>query len=178
MGLILYTPDEQDAVLEEAEIPWPLPGAPLPCVLATEDALLLAYYTKVRRSSVSSNVPNLVGGSSMGTIALVDFRFPAAYFSVPVSNEILDAHPLSARGLSNYKVFTVDHSSWIRRLTAAQYYHERPYPGAYSNSKHYIFVFHDSIFEAVADGITVQSFFSSMDDAEGRMLELLKGKAQ
>jgi hypothetical protein len=174
---MLYTPDEQDTVLEEADVPWPLPGAPLPCALATEDALLLAYYTNARRSSVPSNIPNLVSDSSMGTIAVVDFRFPAAYFSVPISNEILDAHPLTVRGLSNYKVFTVENSSWIRRLTAAQYYHDRPHPGAYSDSKHYVFVFHDSIFEAVADGVTVQSFFSSMDDARVKMLELLKSKA-
>jgi hypothetical protein len=48
------------------------------------------------------------------------------FFSVPLSNETLHAHPFFYRGLVSYCVFQVEDSSWIRALTSAQFVHPRP----------------------------------------------------
>jgi hypothetical protein len=166
---MLYTPDERDAAIELTDFPRPLSGAPLPTILATEHRLLLAYYTTLWEPEPPSNkrskMPVLVGESTLGTIAIVDFRPPASFFSVPVSNETFDAHPLAFRGLAGCGVFRVENSSWIRRLVAVQYHHSKPYPGAFSDTKHYIFVFHDSIFEAAADDVDTRALQGSMGDA-------------
>jgi hypothetical protein len=111
-----------------------------------------------------------------GTVVIVDFRSPAAFFSVPLGNETLEAHPLAYRGLLSYRVFRVENSSLIRRLVSAQYVHSRPFPGAFADSKHYIFTFHDSVFEAVADGVSVRTFPGSIRDAQEEMLELIRAK--
>src|SRR5690349_12499443 len=99
---MLYTPDERDTVIVETKSPPPLPGAPLPTVFATEHRLLLAYYVRLwdPEPGRRRTMPALVSESSLGTIAVVDFRRPVTFFSVPVSNDALDAHPLAFRGLS------------------------------------------------------------------------------
>jgi len=173
---MLYTPDERDQIHEERDVPFPVPGAPLPSILATEERLLLSYYSEIRSSGTHSKKPVLVNDGFTGTVVIVDFRSPAAFFSVPLSNETLEAHPLAYRGLLSYRVFRVESSSLIRRLIAAQYVHPRPFPGAYESAKHYIFTFHDSVFEAVANGVSVRTFPGSIRDAQNEMLELLRAK--
>jgi len=173
---MLYTPDERDRVHEETDIPSPVPGAPLPSILATEERLLLSYYSEIRPFSMSSNRPVLVNEGFKGTVVIVDFLSPAAFFSVALSNETLEAHPLAYRGLLSNRVFRVENSSLIRRLITAQYVHPRPFPGAYESSRHYIFTFHDSVFEAVADGVSVRTFPGSIRDAQNEMLELIRAK--
>jgi len=176
---MLYTPDERDTVIEEKELAPPLSGAPLPTVFATEHRLLVAYYVQLwdPEPTQRRRMPVLVSDSSLGTIAVADFRRPAAFFSVPVSDETFDAHPLAFRGLVGNGVFRVENSSWIRRLIAAQYYHRKPYPGALSDLKHYIFVFHDSIFEAAAIDLEIRTVEGSMRDAENDMLESLRKRS-
>lgn len=50
----------------------------------------------------------------------------------------------------------------------------KPYPGAFSNTKHYIFVFHDSIFEAAADDAEARTFQGSMEDALDEMVQTMR----
>ena len=168
---MLYTPDERDTVIAETELPPPLGGAPLPTVFATEHRLLLAYYVRLLDPEPGRRrtMPALVSESSLGTITIADFRRPVAFFSTPVSNEAFDAHPLAFRGLAGDGVFRVENSSFIRRLLAT-----RPYPGAFSELKHYIFVFHDSIFEVAAKDLELRAVEGSMQDAENEMLQSLR----
>src|ERR1039457_2470863 len=123
---MLYTPDERDTVFEAANLPPPVNGAPLPTVLATEHRLLLAYYINLWLPEPASNkrlsMPVLVHQSSLGSIAVVDFRRPATFFSLPVSDETFDGHPLAFRGLTTPGVFRVEDSSLIRQLKAVQYH--------------------------------------------------------
>ena len=78
---------------------------------------------------------------------------------MPVGDEFREAHPLVGRGPAVLDgVVRVENSSLIRRLLSAQYIHHAPYPQAYDNSKHWIFVFKDSIFEIVAKSFTVREF--------------------
>lgn len=175
---MLYTPDERDYVHEETDIPAPVPGAPLPSILATDETLLVSYYSEIRLSGASSQKPILVNAGFKGTVVIADFRSPVAFFSVPLSNETLEAHPLAYRGLLSYRVFRVENSSLIRRLIAAQYVHPRPFPGAFKDSKHYIFTFHDSVFETVADTVSVRTFPGSIRDAQEEMLELIRAKGR
>lgn len=172
----MYTPDEHDTVAVQTELASPLSGAPLPTVFATEHRLLIGYYVRLWDPAPERRrtLPALVSGTSLGTINIVDFRRPIAFFSVPVSNEIFDAHPLAYRGLTGEGVFRVENSSWLRQLVAAQYHHHRPYPGAWSELKHFIFVFHDSIFEVAANGLEIRTVEGSIRDAENEMLQSLR----
>jgi hypothetical protein len=171
---MLYVPDEKDRVSEEGDVPFPVPGAPLPSVLATEDRLLLSYYSEIHAPYGAPSKPMLVTEGFSGTVVIVDFRLPAAFASMALSNETLEAHPLAHRGLTSYRVFRVESSSWIRGLVAAQYVHARPFPGAFDRSRHYIFTFHDSVFEAIADGASIRSFPGSIREAQQEMLDIIR----
>jgi hypothetical protein len=133
---MLYTPNADDTVCPEEGIPRPDAGAPMPFVAATEERLLLAYYGDFFPRS-PDGVPVIVNPVTPGSVVVVDFKRPHSYFSVPLSNETLHAHPLvyRGRGLYRYGAYRVD-SSWIRRLISAQYVHPRPLPGVYKDSRH------------------------------------------
>lgn len=170
---MLYTPNKDDTVHLEKGIPPPDGGAPLPFVVSTEDRLLLAYYRGFEFNN-EDNVPVIVDQSTEGSIVVVDFQRPMSYFSVPLSDETLVAHPLAYHGLIGYGVYRVDNSSWIRRLVSAQYVHPRPRPQAYDDSKHYIFVFHDSVLECVADGLEHWITDAAMATVQEQMLNLMQ----
>src|SRR2546426_11229519 len=101
---MIYTPDERDKVQEDHDIPFPVPGAPLPCILASEERLLLSYYSELRAPAATLGKPVLVNAGFAGTVVIVDFRLPVSFFSVPLSNETLHAHPFAYRGLLSYGV--------------------------------------------------------------------------
>jgi hypothetical protein len=169
-----YRPDNRDTVHEETGVPYPDPGAPLPCVVADEHRLLLSYYASFVIRDAASRLPTLVNESSAGDIALIDFERPMCYYSVPLSDETLLAHPLAYHGLKSYGVFRVDDSAWIRQLVATEYVHPRPTPWIFDNCKHYIFTFHDSLFEAIADGFAVRHLHGSMYEAQDEMVQLMR----
>jgi hypothetical protein len=177
---MLYIPDERDTVMIESDLPLPLSGAPLPTTIATEHRLLLAYYTALWEpeppSSKRQKIPTLVSDATLGTIAIADFRRPIAHFSVSISNETFDTHPFAFRGLIGDAIFRVENSSWIRQLAAAQYAHKQ-YRGTAASKKHFIFAFHDSIFEAAAEDLDIRTIQGSMADAVGEMAVMARTTA-
>jgi hypothetical protein len=172
---MLYSPNDQDTVYEERGITPPDFGAPLPFVVAREGKLLLAYYGDFEQNH-RSDAPLVVNQGTVGSIVVVSFRRPLSYFSVPLSNETLDAHPLAFRGLTRNGVYRVEKSSWIRRLLAAQLVHRRALPETFQNSIHFVFVFHDSIFECVADSFEHWIAEGAMDTVQEQMLVLVRSR--
>jgi hypothetical protein len=81
--------------------------------------------------------------------AVIEFeRCSVTKFGYP-SDEALGGHPLYKRGLESYGVFEVLSSSWIRQMTEQN---RVSFPHTTdSTQRHFIFVFHDSTFECVAD---------------------------
>ena len=134
----MYEVDERDQVVELCNVPKPDAGAPSPAVVADEHTLQLAYICRLSE-------PEETGG-----IALV--RFTGRYshmFGFP-NDETLQGHPLFDRGLSYYRVFRVEDSSWVRRLERINSVHHRHDPARFEQLNHFIFTFHDSTFECVA----------------------------
>jgi len=90
-------------------------------------------------------------------------RFHAPYFHLagPPGEEAIAGHPLAARGLHPYGVFRVDQSSLIRTLARMDSVHRCHNPEFFKKFNHYIFTFHDSTFECVAE-----SFESSVEQLD------------
>jgi hypothetical protein len=70
----------------------------------------------------------------------------------PPNDEAFAGHPLSVRGLTPYGVFEVKNSSWVRRLERMNSVHPRHKPERFARLKHFIFTFHDTTFECIAEG--------------------------
>ena len=70
-------------------------------------------------------------------------------------DEALHGHPLYDRGLRRYGAYELRHSSWVRALERMNRVHPRHSPERFARLRHYVFTFHDSTFECVAEGLQV-----------------------
>src|SRR5262245_11285948 len=91
----------------------------------------------------------------------------------PPNDEAFYGHPLAARGLHPYGTFQVEHSSWIRQLERMNSVHPRHRPDMFRRLKHYVFAFHDSTFECIAEGHRVNEYEGPLDAVLAEMKKRL-----
>jgi hypothetical protein len=162
----VYPIDERDKVFELPDVPKPCGGAPMPLVVADEDVLLLSYFVMQSASAQTEQ---------KASIATIRFDRALMHLLGPPNDEAIKGHPLWKRGLDSYCMYRVDESSLIRRLAAMNYVHPRNNPALYDDFHHYVFTFHDSTFECVA-----QSYASVIDEIRdqsercGRLAEMFR----
>jgi hypothetical protein len=170
----MYTIDSLDRVIEAHDAPRPDSGASLPFVMSDEQRVLLAYMVSELDEVVTSSVKSMTPDSP-GHVALVEFARPCAHMFGPPNDEAFAGHPLAERGLRPYGVFQIEDSSWIRQLAKMnenQIHHSQ---NRYRRFRHYIFSFHDSTFECVAESLAVNLREGSVRDAMFEMLQRVQG---
>jgi hypothetical protein len=86
-------------------------------------------------------------------LALVEFASLRAHLFGPPNDEAIRGHPLASRALRPYRSFVIEESSWIRALERMNRVHPLHRPDSYSQLRHYIIAFHDTMFECIAAGI-------------------------
>ncbi len=86
--------------------------------------------------------------------AIVEFkRCIITKFGYP-NDEARWGHPLGDKGLGAYGVYEIMNSTWIRQLTD---FNRIRFPNTPdSDQRHFMFTFHDSTFECIADGMEVR----------------------
>jgi hypothetical protein len=148
----MYTIDRLDTVTELTEVPQSSTGSPCPLILCGDDFVHLAY--RLNESIENwDGVPRSISRDSPGELcALVRFKFPSAQMFGEPNDECIPGHPLMARGLQYYSVSEVHNSSWIRALARLNEGHPHRNATAYAGCRHFIFSFHDNVFECVAEG--------------------------
>ena len=163
----MYEVDDQDQVINVDDMPQSSGGAPLPIVLADEHYVLLAYYLRADSREFNVNGDN-------EPIAIVKFNHCYAHFFGPPNDEALHGHPLSSRGLHPSGVFEIKNSSWLRKLERMNSVHPAHNKERFmANKHHFIFSFHDSIFECIAQSFVVEVKKGSMKKMISYMIELL-----
>lgn len=98
--------------------------------------------------------PNVDGRMEPAGTAVVEivgcsttkFRYP--------NDEALPGHPLYSKGLSYYSTFEVRQSSWVADKAAQNRVSFPNYTR--SGLRHFVFTFHDSTFECLADDIKIE----------------------
>lgn len=127
---------DMDQLHELNHLPQHCPGAPSPHVLCNESKLFLVY---------------LMPASSLGQehVAVISFDYRAHRFGGP-NDEALSGHPLYARGLRHYSTYEVVQSSWIKELEIMNSVHPYHRSERFRECHHYVFTFHDSMFECIA----------------------------
>jgi hypothetical protein len=148
----MYTIDNQDTVVELTDVPQSSTGAPCPLVLSGDTFVHLAYLLHEPIKDWDGQ-PRSVGENSPNELcALVRFKLASAHMFGPPGDETFHGHPLAKRGLKHYSVSEVKDSSWIRSLERMNSVHPRHRPERFFSKRHFIFAFHDSVFECVAEG--------------------------
>ena len=152
----MYSIDERDKVIELKDAPQSSVGAPLPLVLCDERTLLLAYLIQDAPSNWDGSwVRGVDQASPNEPMALVEFSRFYAYCFGPPNDEAFHGHPLASRGLQPYGVFQIEDSSWIRQLERMNSVHPYHKPERFERLRHYVFAFHDSTFECIAESYIV-----------------------
>jgi hypothetical protein len=141
----MYTVDELDrpVEIELGGVPLLDPGAPCPIVFAEENQLVLSYWVCDEPPYPPTTAP----------IAVVRFHRPYFHMFGPPNDEAFAGHPLAERGLHPYGVFRVEKSSLIRSMERMNSIHRCHNPATFDAMTHYIFAFHDSTFECVAESL-------------------------
>jgi hypothetical protein len=156
----MYSIDGKDRVQKLSDVPQSSAGAPLPLVVATEQGLALAYLVEQHNPSWDGTTIRVVDSGTEGEIvAVVEFLRPRAHLLGPPNDEAFGAHPLAPYGLRPYAAFEVEQSSWIRSLERANRIHPAHDPRLFATLRHFIFAFHDSVFECVAESYVVRGLF-------------------
>jgi hypothetical protein len=131
----MYEIDELDRVVPVSGFPQCEPGAPHPLVAASEWNMRLAYVC--RDSDYDEE-----------TVAVVTFTRDVIHLFGTYASHNNMRHPLFSRGLELYGAFTVESSSLLRALQRLR--------AVGTDSRHYVLTFHDSIFECIANGFSVE----------------------
>jgi hypothetical protein len=149
----MYTVTAADRPVQIESAPQSSVGAPCPMVLAGEHSLRLAYYLQDAPSDWDGTSIRVVSDSEADEpCAVVSFKLAIAHMFGPPNDEAFDGHPLASRGLRPYAAFEVQSSSWLHtleRMNSVYPHHRRE---RYARFKHFIFAFHDTTFECIAEG--------------------------
>jgi hypothetical protein len=170
----MYSVDELDTVVELRNAPQSDVGAPFPVVISDEHTVILAYIVAEPDPDWDGAYMNIMSSETGDTpIAIIKFHRPYAHMFGPPNDEAFSGHPLTKRGLHPYGVFEVRHSSWIRQLERMNSVHPLHDAKRFENLNHFVFAFHDSTFECVAQGYEVVSHRGSMKSILMESQELL-----
>lgn len=160
----MYLIDERDKVVEFENVPQSSVGAPLPVVLSDEHKILLAYRVEGTSSDWDGSSVRVVDPSASGeALALVEFSSYSSFMFGAPNDEAFAGHPLAKRGLRPYGAFQIESSSWVRQLERMNSVHPYHKSERFERLRHFVFAFHDSTFECVADGFTVSEHEGSLE---------------
>lgn len=169
----MYQVDRRDKVLELENVPQSSVGAPMPVVLSDEGKVVLAYYIQDTPEDWDGSSVRIVDEASNEPVAILEIKICYHYMFGWPNDEAFSGHPLAKRGLTPYGAFEVQDSSWIRQLERLNSVHPYHKPERYWRSHHYVFSFHDSTFECVADGFNITESRGSLTSILPLMAEKL-----
>jgi hypothetical protein len=132
-----------DRIKPATDLPQPEAGAPSPVLVADDKgSVTLLFCASQSATSASSDE----------AIAIVRFTGCLAHSLGLPNDEALAGHPLAARGLTSYGALRVFRSSWVNALETMNRVHPRHRPEVYRELTHFVYTFHESVFQCVAKG--------------------------
>ena len=169
----MYQVDEKDIVVKLDAAPQSSVGAPLPLLVSDEHKAVLAFYMEDMPEGWDGTTVRVISYDAEEPVALIEFTRCYAQLFGPPNDEAFSGHPLAHRGLQPYGAYEVLNSSWLRGLERMNAVHPHHKPERFWERHHYIFAFHDSTFECVANGFEVIETRGSLKSALPLMAERL-----
>lgn len=139
-------------------------GAPIPHVISNGYKTLLLYYIGTSNPDWTESNPaiQVLDCKSQDYVALIDFQNCYCFRFGGVNDEVLNGHPLYEHGLESYEMHEIKHSSWICEQEKINAVHANFVQELWDTRKHYVFTFHDDLFECIADSYTIQAYQGSL----------------
>lgn len=141
--------NEEYAVPLDFPVQWDT-GAPLPQLLVNDQRALLMF--------------EVDAGEQRESLALVEFkRCVSAKLGSP-NEEAFAGHPLAGRGMEGGRAQLVMSSRWLAELQQIHSVHRGYRADVWRQRNHYVFWFHDTTFECIAEGFEVEVRDGSMPE--------------
>ncbi|MCG8574420.1 MAG: hypothetical protein MI810_05995 [Flavobacteriales bacterium] len=148
-------------------------GAPMPTILSNEYNLYLIFYARKINPNWDGKSVHVRSKKDPGIIT-IKFDGFAQFKSGNPNDETIDGHPLYEYGLEPYSIQKVIDSGWIKELIKINSVHPGHKDKYFEKYEHFIFFFHDSCFEIVAEEYTIEeNSESNMKDEIRRIAELI-----
>lgn len=171
----MYQVDGNDRVIRLKDVPKSSGGAPIPIVLAGEHDVFLTYYVQNEPDDWDGSLIEVNPDSEQGFAANIMFKKATAHMFGSPNDETFSGHPLARKGLKPYGIFEVQNSSWIRSLEKVNSVHRYHDKVTYmQNKRHFVFAFHDSTFECVAESFVVEVKSGSVKKMVAEALDTLR----
>jgi hypothetical protein len=142
----------KETLTELRDLPQSSVGAPCPLLYATEQDLFVTYFLENRDEQWDGTTIRIITPGSTDEPSII-VRFHGVFlhtFGSP-GDEALHGHRLYTLGLQPYAYFEVLGSSWLDELERRNRVHSRHDKELYSSVRHFIFTFHDTTLEVLAD---------------------------
>ena len=141
-------------------------GAPMPIVISDEDDLYCAYYLQNTPADWDGTTVKKMDKDSEGKpIAIVKFPHFHVFQFGPPNDEAFNGHPLYAKGLKPYGAYEIKKSSWIDYFEKINSVHPFHRKNRFKQYKHFIFSFHDTTLEVVAESYEIETCKGSIKKA-------------
>lgn len=157
---------EEAAMPCEWEIPWDT-GAPCPHVLASGRRTILIYLADTFDPDWDGSFVSVIDPKASDPQPLVIVEFAGCYihkFGGP-NDEVFGGLPWEGRGLNAYGAYVIKNSLWLAEMKAVNSVHPYYSESTYSRLKHYVLLFHDEMFECLAERFELERFQGSFADA-------------
>jgi hypothetical protein len=140
-------------------------GAPLPQVFSNGNKVYLLYYIETIDPDWDGSYVTPIDNKSemQQKLALVEFHGSTFRFGI-ANDEVFSGLPLSQKGLKYYEAHIIENSSWIDELKSIHKVHPNYNEKNWTNKIHYMFLFHDELFEVIATGYKIETFELSFKD--------------
>lgn len=161
---------EEHAVPLDFPVRWDA-GAPLPHLLRNDYRAFLTFYVREDDPAWDGTyvkVRNPAGGAAE-PLALVEFAGCLSAKLGSPNDEVFAGHPLAGKGLDGYTAQEVVNSRWLTELEAINRVHHGYDPACWRRRHHYVFWFHDTTFECVAESFNVELYRESMAELLARV---------
>jgi len=148
-------------------------GAPMPTILSNEHNIYLIFYVSNVDPNWDGTTVHMRTKKDNGIVTVKFNQFVQFKFGNP-NDEAMEGHPLYKLGLEPYSIQKVIDSEWIKELIKINSAHPYYKGEHFSEDEHFIFFFHDTCFEIVSEGYSVEENPKrTMKDEIKRIGELL-----
>ena len=148
---------EPFAVPIEFPVRWDV-GAPLPTLLKNDYRTFVVFRLKSTDPNWDGSDVNIVhtDGGDVDDFVVVEFKHCVSAKMGSPNDEVSHGHPLFGKGYQAYTPLQVRNSSWTNEIERMNSVHRGYDPQRWRNMTHYIFGFHDSTFECMAESLEIE----------------------
>lgn len=154
---------EEHVIPVEFPVQWET-GAPLPYLLCNDYRTYLTFFLREvdpHWDGTDVNIRN-AASSAPASVAIVEFKHCIVSKMGSPNDEVHSGHPWAGKGLRSYTAQEVVHSLWLAEIEAINRVHRCYNADLWKTLHHYVFWFHDSTVECIAESFTVTSRNDSM----------------